>query len=122
VKKIPKKLGRLNVTRSALRHYALYRRHSLLTGSCDAVHLEAFHMFESTGQLPEGQSAAEYRRSNGWANGKWALKVTSETIDEDIRAGHFCKAEFYAGACGWYWRVALDAVPARELFGWRARP
>jgi hypothetical protein len=68
--------------------------------------------------------------TNGYANGKWALKITQDQIIEDIHGGNACKAHFYStkklrdifkyskrGAyfpltrysrSSWFWDKALD--------------
>lgn len=116
---MPKYLDDLRVSRTALRHYALYRRHSLIKNACTKEQLIHFHKYESTGKLPEGVSINDYRKQNGFANGKWALKVTEESICNDIQSGDFCKAEFYKGPCSWYWKKALKNTASGELFAWR---
>lgn len=114
-----KYLDGLRVSRTALRHYALYRRHSLIRSKCTMDSLVQFHRYESTGELPQGVTLSDYRKHNGFANGKWALKVTEEQICKDIENGDFCKAEFYTGACSWYWKKALKYVMSSEFFAYR---
>jgi hypothetical protein len=97
----------------------LYRRNSLIRNACTREALEQFHKYESTGQLPENTTLQQYRQSNGFANGKWVLKVNEETICKDIQTGDFCKAEFYSGPSGWYWKKTLKDKPSCEFFGWR---
>lgn len=59
--------------------------------------LAEFHTYESLGKLPVGvNSFTEFSKINGFANGKWVLKLTQDQIIEDISAGLFTKSEFYS--------------------------
>ena len=70
-----------------------------------------FHYFESTGELPEGVTLAEYRKTNGFANGKWCLQgPIFDAVVEDLNAGLFCKIEFYTGRGSWWWKIQLEDV------------
>ena len=132
-------LGKLRVSRKALRHYALYRA-SRLGGAIDLAALTEFHCHESTGKLPDGcTNFTQLSMRNGFANGKWALKITQDQIIEDIQSGNACKADFYSvkklceifsysrrdtlhlslarySRSSWFWDKALDTIVASDGF------
>jgi hypothetical protein len=137
------KLGNLRVSRKALRHYALYRA-SRLGGAIDLVAMTEFHRYESTGKLPDDcRFFTQFSMRNGFANGKWALKITQDQIIEDIKSGNACKADFYSveklcdifeyypppggwevppfwmarySRSSWFWDKALDTTMAGDGF------
>lgn len=111
------KLGKLRASRRALRHYALYRV-SRLGGNVDEQALIDFHLYETTGQLPE---ACKNFTQFSMTNGKWALKIAQDQIIEDIQAGNACKAEFYPSRkyyskSSWFWVKALNTITASSGF------
>ena len=89
-----KRLNDLKVSRKALRHYALYRsigKH--LDVSLSA--LKEFHSYEALGVLPISSNGfTDFSKSNGYAYGKWILKLTQDTIIKDLTEGNVVKAEF----------------------------
>jgi hypothetical protein len=105
-------LAGLKLSRATARTYAFYRRNSLIPAECTLEKLVQFHVFESTGK---GDSE-QIRASNGWANGKWAAKVTLESILQDLQAGYVCKYEFYTGASGWWFRKQLANIVTTKPF------
>jgi hypothetical protein len=114
------KVNGRRIPRKTLRGMALFRRASLIPQHCTELALIDFHIHESTGAFPQGMGEFEYRRTNGFANGKWALKVTVESVQEDLSAGHVCKHEFTRAVhTRWFWKPALEAHIAKEFFPWR---
>jgi hypothetical protein len=88
-----KRLGGYRASRTALRHYAYYRR-CRLAGDVSLKALQEFHVHESTGIFPVGISEHEFSRLNGYANGKWVAKLSQDMIIEDLQKGNVVKAEF----------------------------
>jgi len=88
-----KRLAGYRASRTALRHYAYYRR-CRLAGDVSLKALQDFHLHESVGILPNGISESEFSRFNGYANGKWVAKLTQDMIIEDLQKGNVVKIEF----------------------------
>lgn len=89
------KLGGYRVSRQALRHYSLYRRASIGNLPYGLKELTDFHIYESSGKLPDGiEKFTAFSHTNAYANGKWIMRLTQDAITEDILKGDFCKAEF----------------------------
>ena len=113
------RLGGLRVSRNALRHYALYRRCALLRDDAyfTLEKIEEFHVYEATGVLPFGKTTQDYRKANGYANGKWVLQgPTQEAQLADLASGLFCKADFYRGPTAWYYKNQYTYVAAGVFF------
>lgn len=95
MKKIIKHLGGYRVTRRALRHYSYYRDCSWLDDKKTLMDLVHFHVYESTGELPDSiRSYTDFTSSNGFAHGKWQARLVQDMILEDLSKGNVCKAEF----------------------------
>lgn len=126
-----KLLGEYRCSRKALRHYALYRSCGIGDSSLNA--LISFHVYESSGKLPDGiNSFTEFSKTNRYAHGKWILKLTHDQIIQDIKAGNVTKSEFYTSEklteifgfnvevpyqhSNWFWSNSLDTIPASTLF------
>jgi hypothetical protein len=88
-----KKLAGYRASKTALRHYAYYRR-CRLAGDVSLNALQEFHAHESVGAFPDGISEHEFSRVNGYANGKWVAKLSQDMIIEDLQKGNVVKAEF----------------------------
>lgn len=123
-------------SRKALRAYALYRS-CKLAGDTSLAALKSFHLYESTGVLPEGiENAVMFSKTNGYANGKWILELTRQTVFEDIQTGKACKSEFYSKKkmqmlfpkqdwmfnnhkyqrSSWFWDKCLDTCSAGSFY------
>ncbi len=107
-----KRIGGLRITRSALRHYSLYRR-AALGGSATMQDLEDFHVYESTGTLTDGiNTFSDFSKKNAFANGKWIWCLTQDQIIKSIIDGDACKAEFMSN-------FALRKMFGYAPFEWR---
>lgn len=90
-----KRLNGYKISRDALRHYALYRRVSIGNLPAGLNELTDFHVFESTGKLPDLiESFGQFSQQNAYANGKWIMRLTQDSIFDDIINGNASKAEF----------------------------
>lgn len=124
--------------RKVLRTYAYYRRNSFFPRTSDKfsyAHLVAFHLYESTGQLPVGvASFTAFSMSNGYANGKWIAKLNADMIAVDLQqsdprlygtpTGISIRELCAQGATKWWWRNMYPkfrdaplALTATELSG-----
>lgn len=103
---------RKGIKRKYLRLAALYRRAARGSTGMDFSFeaLAALYEYESTGH-------GGVSRHNGWAYGKKKmLDVSVSDAVKGIREGDFCKAEFYDGPTGWYWRHILRSVSTGVFF------